>query len=615
MHRIARIAAVMTAFFIAGLGQAESQDRRDRRASEEAVTILTTGITDADHRMSLAINELATVVTARSKVRVLPMAGRGGVENARDLLYQRGVDFAVLNSDVLTFLELTSQYPTASRRIRYVSQLLDQKFYLLVRRSISRIEDLAGRKVAALGRDAGGHLTAQTIFGLLHLSVKLESLADVEPFNDALVAGFDAVVLMGDEASRLGRSGGGLSDFRVLPVHLTPSLQKAYTGAVIQVGELAGLGPREQTETIAVSTLLAVFDWRSENARYSKIGRFIGGLFESLPMLRSGPSASLWAQTNILAKPAGWTRHQLAQPERVLSNAQLTILSQVALPVLPPASPTTAVASSPTSSAAPIRILAKHRLPLADETRPNGGVAVDLVTRGLASATASTSSPATNNPSVVLSWANQSVEPLRALIEDRSVDIVLPVDATDCDRPNDLSKSSAILCDQAIYSSPILTVVVGLFTLADSEFKFVNDQSVVGRTLCIADDRDTTELNANGRNWLTTKSVTVIRRRSTLECAGAVQSKDADAFIADDLEVRAVLGRLGLSRAFRMEERPLATHGVHAVVAKSNPRAVELIAQINSGLVELKRTDAYSSVFPQHLEFLWSGQSTGAALR
>src|SRR5215472_1999989 len=67
------------------------------------VSVLTDGITDPNGRATRAVNELADYGRHIANVRVLPISGHGGVANVRDLLYLRGVDLAVLNSDILAF--------------------------------------------------------------------------------------------------------------------------------------------------------------------------------------------------------------------------------------------------------------------------------------------------------------------------------------------------------------------------------------------------------------------------------------------------------------------------------------------------------------------------------
>jgi ABC-type amino acid transport substrate-binding protein len=202
-------------------------------------------------------------------------------------------------------------------------------------------------------------------------------------------------------------------------------------------------------------------------------------------------------------------------------------------------------------------------------------------------------------------WSKSAVPTVQSLLSDRSIDLFLPWESVDCEQPSDLMQISAVLCDNVLFSEPILQVVVGLFTLSDSSFKFDNDESILGKSICIPGDRDVSILNANGRRWISQKRVVALRRFTLVDCISAVQQHEADAFVANDLEAQFVLARLGLSAYFKMLQRPLGTRGVHAIVLKDHAQASELIDTVNSGLRRLKVSDAYAAIVQQHLMRLW----------
>jgi hypothetical protein len=243
-----------------------------------------------------------------------------------------------------------------------------------------------------------------------------------------------------------------------------------------------------------------------------------------------------------------------------------------------------------------VRILSVSTPPLADEQLPEGGLVLALVNASLEpkAGTAPTAHARTD-----VRWTKGALS--EDLLSDQTLDLFLPVETADCDRPNELTQTSAVVCDHAVYSDPILQVVLGLFSLTNGSFKFDADESVLGKTVCIWREHDLSALNANGRNWASYKRVTVLRRTSLLDCVVAVQAHDADAFVAIDLEGTYLLRRLGLAPYFVMHPRPLATRGVHAVVARDHPRAAEILAALNAGLRRLKQGGAYASLVQKHL--------------
>ena len=240
-----------------------------------------------------------------------------------------------------------------------------------------------------------------------------------------------------------------------------------------------------------------------------------------------------------------------------------------------------------------VRVLYVSTPPLADEQLPEGGLVPALVNASLARAKGGA------GPKPEVRWTSGGLS--QEVLSDQTVDLFLPAESADCDRPSALTHASAVVCDHALYSEPILQVVLGLFSLAESTFKFDTDDSVLGRTVCVWREDDLAALNANGRNWAAYKRITVLRRTTLLDCIVAVQAHDADAFAAIDLQGAHLLRKLGLAPYISMHPRPLATRGVHAVVWRDNPRAAELLATLNEGLRQLKQGNAYASLVQQQL--------------
>jgi polar amino acid transport system substrate-binding protein len=270
------------------------------------------------------------------------------------------------------------------------------------------------------------------------------------------------------------------------------------------------------------------------------------------------------------------------------------------LALLPPAHARGQPDPADTKKAA-VRVLAVARTPLADEHLAEGGLIVALARASLAQS--GSGGPAGTEPD--LRWIKPAPAP--PFLNEHPVDVALPVEGADCDHPNVLTQSLAMLCDNAVFSDPLLQVVVGLFAPARSAFKFDSDEAIVGKTICVVQDHDVSALNGGGRNWVSFKRVSVLRRPTLLDCVVAAQAGEADAFAATDLEGRFLLTRLGLAQSFTMQARPLATRGVHAVAARDNARAEQLIGAINRGLKRLKQSGEYATIVQKHMTALWDG--------
>jgi TRAP-type uncharacterized transport system substrate-binding protein len=89
--------------------------------------------------------EMARVVNDGGQMQVLPIVTRGPTENVNDLLYLKGVDTAIINSDALE--EYKSQVPQIRQRIAYILNLFPSELHVFVRPEIRTLDDLAGKKV------------------------------------------------------------------------------------------------------------------------------------------------------------------------------------------------------------------------------------------------------------------------------------------------------------------------------------------------------------------------------------------------------------------------------------------------------------------------------------
>ena len=89
--------------------------------------------------------EMARVVDDGPNLHVLPIVTRGATENMNSLLYLRGVDTAIINSDALE--EYKIQVPQIRRQITYLLNLFPSELHIFVRPEIESLQDLAGKKV------------------------------------------------------------------------------------------------------------------------------------------------------------------------------------------------------------------------------------------------------------------------------------------------------------------------------------------------------------------------------------------------------------------------------------------------------------------------------------
>ena len=99
----------------------------------------------------------------------------------------------------------------------------------------------------------------------------------------------------------------------------------------------------------------------------------------------------------------------------------------------------------------------------------------------------------------------------------------------------------------------------------------------------------------------------LVREPNLARCDGLIQAGEADAFVANELEGRFLIRRLGIHKDFRMLEDPLETRAMHAHVLGSRPNSASLLARLNQELRRIKQSDVYSSVVRAHVMAIWGG--------
>src|SRR5216110_2251979 len=114
--------------------------------------------------------EIARVVNEEHKLHVIPIVTRGATENVNSLLYLRGVDAAIINTDALD--EYKAQVPLIKGRLVYILSLFPSELHIFVRPEIRSLEDLVGKKVNFNTQGTAAAYSGPLIFSRLGLDVE-----------------------------------------------------------------------------------------------------------------------------------------------------------------------------------------------------------------------------------------------------------------------------------------------------------------------------------------------------------------------------------------------------------------------------------------------------------
>src|SRR5437868_7797035 len=150
--------------------------------------------------------DLANLVDDGATRRVVPVVGKGSLQNLTDLKYLRGIDMAIVQSDVLDYAKEQRLLPGLEWSLTYITRLYNEEFHLLAGPAIKNITELANKKVNVDLRGSGTSITAARLFDLLKIpvtvtndsqEVALDKLRRGEIAALAFVAGKPAPLFMG----------------------------------------------------------------------------------------------------------------------------------------------------------------------------------------------------------------------------------------------------------------------------------------------------------------------------------------------------------------------------------------------------------------------------------
>jgi TRAP transporter TAXI family solute receptor len=258
--------------------------------------------------------DLASVLDDGDKLRVLAIIGKGSVQNIADVLYLKGVDIGIVQSDVLAYIRRENLFPNVERRISFVTKLYNEEFHLLARSDIAQVGDLAGKKVNFDNRGSGTFITSTVVFDSLGIKVE-PTFYDQSLALERLKAGeIAAMVYVAGKPATLFRDIAGAENLKLLPVPATPKLLETYLPSRFGATDYPRLvQPGQDVETIAVGAVMAVFNWESNNPRYQKVARFIDAFFGKFEEFQKPPRHPKWQEVSLTAQVPGWKRFPHAE--------------------------------------------------------------------------------------------------------------------------------------------------------------------------------------------------------------------------------------------------------------------------------------------------------------
>ncbi len=256
----------------------------------------------------------ASLGGARDRVRILPVAGRGALQNATDVVFARGVDIGIMQSDVLAALKRDPPFPGIENYLRYITKLYDEELHVLAGTQIRSIEDLASKKVNLGIRDSGTLFTAKAIFGALGVTVEETNFPQPVALAKLRRGEISALVCLTPKPAGLFRDLRPDENLHFVSIKPTGNLPPSYTSATLTAEDYPELiETSAPVGTVAVGTVLAAYNWPAGTDRYGKVARFVEAFFAQLHEMQVPPHHPKWHEIDLAATVPGWTRFPPAE--------------------------------------------------------------------------------------------------------------------------------------------------------------------------------------------------------------------------------------------------------------------------------------------------------------
>ena len=286
--------------------------------------------------------ELARVLDDGDNMRVVPLVTRGPFDNIFDLLYLRGVDAAIVYSDILEHFKKQPDGPAIAKRITFLLNLFPSELHIFVRPEIKSLADLEGKPVNFNTEGTAAAYSGPIIFERLGVKVDAKFIPHQNAMEEMRKGpGFAATVWISSKPLPPFLKGKWPEGFKFLPVEYSDKLDY-YMPAYLEHADYPALIPEGQRiTTLSVPALLAVYDWPANTDRYQRMLRMIDYLIQRFDKLQTDPGYHpKWKDVNLNAKVPGWQRFKPMQDR----------LDKLAAPAVPqPIVPAPAPVQRPTA--------------------------------------------------------------------------------------------------------------------------------------------------------------------------------------------------------------------------------------------------------------------------
>jgi len=260
--------------------------------------------------------DLSAVLDDGNDFRVLPVIGKGGAQNVRDVRYLKGIDLGITVTSVLGKFRRSGELGDISDKIDYITKLSDDEMHVLVRADsgITSLNQLNGKKVNFSDMGSATEVSAGDVFERLGIKPIEVNMGQADAYEKMKSGEIAATIQFGAKpapAIAKLKSGDGI---RLLPVPYDQRLQQDYLPATLTSKDYPGIiGNGQSVDTIAYGAVMICYNWPKGSDRYQRIANFVDRFFAHFAEFQKPPRHPTWREVNLAADLPGWKRFPEAQ--------------------------------------------------------------------------------------------------------------------------------------------------------------------------------------------------------------------------------------------------------------------------------------------------------------
>lgn len=278
-----------------------------------------------------AASDLTSVLNSDT-LRIVPILGKGSLQNIGDLLHLKGVDLAFVNANSLLYAKQEGLYANELQKLCYICKVYDDDVHILARPEITSLSDLNGKPVNIDTEGAGSNLTSRMVFRFSGINPEFRTEEQASAQVSLLRGDIAAMVYVAGKPVRLLETTPADTGLHFLNVPLNRNLAQMYLpGGMLKNTDYPKLiGDGQVVQTIGVGVTLAAFNWEPNTDRYRTLVSFVDSFFTKFPALLKPPHHPVWQNVNLEAEQPGWPRFKPAT-DWLTQNAARTEFSGTSL--------------------------------------------------------------------------------------------------------------------------------------------------------------------------------------------------------------------------------------------------------------------------------------------